>query len=549
MALITLVNRYQLREQLSHKAGRQTFIAQDLLTDRLVVIKILSFGQGFQWDDHKLFEREANTLKNLDHPAIPRYLDYFEVDESDIRGFALVQTYIQAPTLETAIEEGRKFSEAEAIELANRILDILTYLHERHPPIVHRDIKPSNILIGNRSGNSIGDVYLVDFGSVQAVASKESGTITIVGSYGYIPLEQFGGQTTPASDLYSLGMTLIYLLTGTHPAELTQVNGQVNFTAEVSNRFRRWLEKMTQPYLDKRFDLAKLAQIALISEDGDYGDFEDLKPANTRVKFYRDRDKIEIVWPDIDREKAKQIDNIYLIPGILIGLLILTCIFSFFLSFSLGSWMSDIFSFSFYGILFTFFVIGPISTFIAFIMKQFIEKVDYKLIIDNGHISHQKITDRPVSTSTRSGDRDGRVIQHKSIVYLKSIFSSINRAMGHRNRSKMMDCFEGQTENSKTDLLYCHPRSQIHIVAYSPGCTFDSNLDSEGKNLRRDTHNMAPKLSLYCGSFEYQCPDRLSDAECWWLGKELSDFLNLELQVIIYPTPKVPPESSCGDGC
>jgi serine/threonine protein kinase len=252
-----LVNRYQIREQLSQKAGRRTFLALDLQSKDLVIIKILRFDLDFQWDDLKLFEREATTLKNLDRPEIPKYLDYFDVDEPSARGFALVQTYNDAPSLETVIKQGRKFTEAEAVELADRLLSILIYLHEQHPPVIHRDIKPSNILIGNRSGNSIGDVYLVDFGSVQTAVSKDEGTITIVGSYGYIPLEQFGGQTRTVSDLYSLGMTIIYLLTGIHPAELAQVNGQVKFTAEIGNHFRKWLEKMTQPYLDKRFEIVR----------------------------------------------------------------------------------------------------------------------------------------------------------------------------------------------------------------------------------------------------------------------------------------------------
>lgn len=331
-----LANRYQMREQLSHKNGRQTFLAQDIQSKNLVIVKILRFDANFQWDDHKLFEREAITLQNLNHPAIPKYLDYFELDRSDIRGFALVQTYIQVPSLETVVKKGRKFSEVEAIELADRILTILTYLHQQNPPVIHRDIKSSNILLGNRSGNSIGDVYLVDFGSVQTVASKNGGTITIVGSYGYIPLEQFGGQTTTASDLYSLGMTIIYLLTGTHPAELVTINGQVKFTAEISNRFRRWLEKMTQPHLDKRFDSAKLAQIALVSEDGSYGDFVHLKPANTNVRLYRDRQKLEIIWNAVDREKAERIDTIAAMPFKLLTWLLAIVFGSFFLSFFLS---------------------------------------------------------------------------------------------------------------------------------------------------------------------------------------------------------------------
>ena len=289
-----LADRYQIEELLSQKTGRRTFLAKDIQSQVPVIIKLLRFGDGFEWDDLKLFEREAATLKNLDHPEIPKYIDYFDVDTGDISGFALVQSYIEAPSLQTLITRGRKFSEAEIFELADRLLDLLTYLHQQHPPVIHRDIKPSNILLGNRSDNSIGDVYLVDFGSVQTVAKKEEGTITIVGSYGYIPLEQFGGQTTTASDLYSLGMTLIYLLTGTHPAELTQVDGRVKFNAEISNRFERWLERMTHPHLDKRFDSAKVAQLALKSEDGSYGNLDQLKPADTQIRLCRDRNKLQI---------------------------------------------------------------------------------------------------------------------------------------------------------------------------------------------------------------------------------------------------------------
>lgn len=85
--------RYQIKHKLSKKAGRQTLLAEDIESQELVIIKILQFNSLFQWDDLKLFEREAKTLKNLDHPAIPKYLDYFEIDYEQIQGFALVQTY------------------------------------------------------------------------------------------------------------------------------------------------------------------------------------------------------------------------------------------------------------------------------------------------------------------------------------------------------------------------------------------------------------------------------------------------------------------------
>ncbi|WP_333356323.1 serine/threonine-protein kinase [Microcoleus sp. B3-A4] len=214
MASKIFKERYVMQKQLSKNAGRHTLLARDLHTQELVAIKLLIFGEDFHWDNLKLFEREAQTLQLLSHPAIPRYLDYFDVDTPTGKGFALVQSYIPAKSLEEWLKSGRTFSEAEIKQLAKALLEILRYLHGQQPQVIHRDIKPSNILLANRSGNSVGDVYLVDFGSVQTLAARKGSTITVVGTYGYMPPEQFGGRNVPASDIYSLGATLIYLATG-----------------------------------------------------------------------------------------------------------------------------------------------------------------------------------------------------------------------------------------------------------------------------------------------------------------------------------------------
>ncbi|MBC6431564.1 serine/threonine protein kinase [Nostoc sp. HG1] len=259
-----LLERYEVQQELGKKAGRRTFLARDLQTQELVVVKILSFGNEFEWNDLKLFEREAETLKALSHPAIPSYLDYFELDSPNSRRFALVQSYIPAKSLEAQLEAGRSFSEQEVKELAKAILEILKYLHGRQPPVIHRDIKPSNILLTNRSGNSVGEVYLVDFGSVQTIA-RISSTMTVVGTYGYMPPEQFNGRATPASDLYSLGATLIYLVTGQHPGDLPQIDLQIEFeqVANISSGFRIWLRQMTEPIASKRLTSAEDALQAL----------------------------------------------------------------------------------------------------------------------------------------------------------------------------------------------------------------------------------------------------------------------------------------------
>ncbi|MEQ8958928.1 MAG: serine/threonine protein kinase, partial [Coleofasciculus sp. C2-GNP5-27] len=168
----------------------------------------------------------------------------------------------------------------------------------QHPPtVIHRDIKPSNILLGDRSGNSLGQVYLVDFGSVQTVA--DGGTITVVGTYGYMPPEQFGGKTIPASDLYSLGATLIDLLTRTHPADLPSRNGCIRFEAErlASKPFQTWLKLLIQPDLSQRFKNARSALDALQKEQLTLQSLAKVhvKPRGSRVVLTKTDDQLQDV--------------------------------------------------------------------------------------------------------------------------------------------------------------------------------------------------------------------------------------------------------------
>ena len=260
-----LADRYQCDRRLGKQAGRQTLLARDLKTQQQVVVKLLSFSSDFNWEDLKLFEREVETLKSLSHPAIPQYLDSFEIDTPNRKGFALVQTYIEAKSLQEYLSDGLSFSESEVKQLATALLDILAYLHQRQPPVIHRDIKPSNILLKNRSGNSVGEVYLVDFGAVQTLATQQGKTVTVVGTYGYMPPEQFGGRAVPASDLYGLGATLIALITKQHPADLPQKDLQIEFEqfTQLSPGFTNWLKWMTNPSLERRPASVQIAKEVL----------------------------------------------------------------------------------------------------------------------------------------------------------------------------------------------------------------------------------------------------------------------------------------------
>lgn len=254
--------RYRLIEKLRSQAKRQTWLAFDTEKEQQVVLKRLRFGDSFEWSDLKQFERESKMLRHLDHPQIPNFLDSFEIEDGDTHEFVLVQSYVEAKSLAEHIKAGRTFSDFDIKQIAESVLSILSYLHSRRPAVIHRDIKPSNILLGDRSGNSAGKVYLVDFGSVQTPVAKTTDTFTVVGSYGYMAPEQFIGKASPASDLYSLGMTLIYLATGQHPAELSTNNSDSDWRADIqlSPYLTKWIKRLTEPELSRRLKTVEEAQ-------------------------------------------------------------------------------------------------------------------------------------------------------------------------------------------------------------------------------------------------------------------------------------------------
>jgi len=258
-----LHERYQLKQKLGQNAGRQTWLAEDLAISptQRVIVKLLAFGGEVQWDDLKLFEREAQILKQLNHSRIPKYRDYFHIDERSL-WFGLVQEYIPGSSLREHLNQGRRFTEEQVRKIAVEVLKILEFLHQLHPAVLHRDIKPSNLIWGEDE-----QIYLVDFGAVQDRAHHEGATFTVVGTYGYAPMEQFGGRAVPASDLYALGATLIHLLTGIAPADLPSRNLRISFEDQVnlSPSMISWIKMLIEPALEQRFKSASEALSALES--------------------------------------------------------------------------------------------------------------------------------------------------------------------------------------------------------------------------------------------------------------------------------------------
>ncbi|MEL4895179.1 serine/threonine protein kinase [Crocosphaera sp. Alani8] len=258
-------DRYQLSQCLANNAGRQTWLAKDIISsqNQSVIVKLLAFHPEMHWDDYKLFEREGDVLKQLNHPKIPNYKDYFTIEkntEASLCWFGLVQDYIPGKTLQQVLEEGEHLTEEQVNNIAVQVLEILQYLHNFESPILHRDIKPSNLILTEDE-----EIYLVDFGAVQNAAAIEGVTFTVVGTTGYAPLEQLWGKAVPASDLYGLGATLIHLLTGVSPVNLPQDNLKIQFSDRLSidTFFVKWIERLIDPDLNTRFKSAKEALISL----------------------------------------------------------------------------------------------------------------------------------------------------------------------------------------------------------------------------------------------------------------------------------------------
>jgi Protein kinase domain/Ankyrin repeats (3 copies) len=252
---------YQIAGILGEGGSGTTYRAQIIGTERSVALKQLSLAQMDDWKAIDLFEREAQILSQLNHPAIPRYIDYFTIDTPTDRNFYIVQELAPGKTLGDWRASGWRCTEAEIKDIASQILEILNYLHNFTPPVIHRDLKPSNIL-----RTATGQISLVDFGAVrQAYHDTFMRGSTVVGTFGYMAPEQFRSQALPATDLYGLGATILALLTNRSPAELTQSNLKLSFRnkIQVAPAFADWLEKMLEPDPVDRFDSAITALAAL----------------------------------------------------------------------------------------------------------------------------------------------------------------------------------------------------------------------------------------------------------------------------------------------
>jgi formylglycine-generating enzyme required for sulfatase activity len=221
-ASLRLKDRYRAQKLLGQGGFGKTFKAVD--EDRpgqpLCVIKQFAYSNS----DHQtqqialnLFYEEAKHLQSLgSHPQIPELLAYFDVDGQPY----LVQQYIDGQDLEQELAAEGQFTQQKIYELLESLLPVLDFLHNQPKPVIHRDIKPANIIRRRADGVLI----LVDFGAAKlATQTMLAKTGTMIGSPEFAAPEQTRGKPTFASDIYSLGVTCIYLLTNVPPFDLFDI--------------------------------------------------------------------------------------------------------------------------------------------------------------------------------------------------------------------------------------------------------------------------------------------------------------------------------------
>jgi len=257
-------NRYRVIQLLGEGGFGRTYeaIDTDRMDDPCVIKQFFPQVQGTAALEKatELFKQEAKRLYELgEHPQIPRLIAYFEQDKR----LYLVQELIEGQTLLAELQQQGAFRETKIRQLLADLLPVLKVVHERG--VIHRDIKPENIMRRRQDGK----LMLIDFGvSKQVTATILGQAGTTVGTHGYAPMEQMRGQVYPASDLYSLGVTCIRLLSQCLPKEdgsddlYDGLNGKwiwrdrLPRSTTISSTLKQVLDKLLKDLVKERYQSA-----------------------------------------------------------------------------------------------------------------------------------------------------------------------------------------------------------------------------------------------------------------------------------------------------
>lgn len=187
---------------------------------------------------------EANMMKKLDHPSLPRIVDIID------NGITIyvVMDYIEGESLDKVLNEFGAQPEEMVIGWAKQLCDALSYLHSQKPSIIYRDMKPANVMLKPE-----GNIKIIDFGIAREYKEQNLADTTVLGTKGYAPPEQYSGQTDPRSDIFALGMTMHHLLTGVDPRNGEPYASVRQWNPELSEGIEIIIDRCVEPAAENRY--------------------------------------------------------------------------------------------------------------------------------------------------------------------------------------------------------------------------------------------------------------------------------------------------------
>lgn len=238
--------KYEILKEIGHGGMSVVYLAMDKhLNKQWAVKEIRKKGSGK--NDEIVVNSllaEANMMKKLDHPALPRIVDIIDNGVT----IYVVMDYIEGESLDKILNEYGAQPEELVVNWAKQLCDALSYLHSQKPPIIYRDMKPANVMLKPE-----GNIKIIDFGIAREYKEQNLADTTVLGTKGYAPPEQYSGQTDPRSDIFALGMTMHHLLTGVDPRNGEAYAPVRQWNPELSEGIEIIIDRCVEPAAENRY--------------------------------------------------------------------------------------------------------------------------------------------------------------------------------------------------------------------------------------------------------------------------------------------------------
>lgn len=241
--------KYEILKLIGQGGMSKVYLAMDQRLNKQWAVKEIEKNVRTKHDEVVIQSAidEANMIKKLDHPSLPRIVDIIENDAV----IYIIMDYIEGEPLSNILEEYGAQPQELVIEWAIQLCEVLDYLHTCDPPIIYRDMKPANVML-----KPDGNIKLIDFGIAREYKDESLADTVSLGTKGYAAPEQFGGkgQTDARTDIYNLGVTLYHLVTGHNPSEPPYELYPIRYwNPQLSSGLEKIIQKCTQLNPDDRY--------------------------------------------------------------------------------------------------------------------------------------------------------------------------------------------------------------------------------------------------------------------------------------------------------